>query len=44
MVVGNHESGTLTFFSIDYEKGLLIMSSNEIPVSQVNTIEIVPLG
>ena len=44
LVVGNHESGTLTFFKVDYKKGLLIMSSNEIKVSQINSIEIVPLS
>lgn len=32
----NHESGTLTFFSIDYEKGLLIMSANEIKCNEPN--------
>ena len=39
----NHESGTLTFFSINYEKKLLIMSSNELKVSQPNCCLIVPI-
>ena len=44
LVSVNHESGTLTFFSINYEKKLLIMSSTELKVSQPNCCLIVPIG
>lgn len=37
----NHESGTLTFFSVDYEKGLLVMSDRSIPVNEPNCCAIV---
>ena len=40
----NHESGTLSFFKVDYEKKLLIMSTNEISVSQPNCCIMVPVG
>ena len=43
LVCVNHESGTLTFFRIDYEKKLLIMSSNELHVDQPNSCVIVPV-
>lgn len=33
----NHESGTITFFTVDYENSLLIMSSNGIKVNQPNS-------
>lgn len=32
----NHESGTITFFRVDYEKNLLIMSANGLRVNQPN--------
>ena len=44
LVSVNHESGTLTFFAINYEKKLLIMSSTELKVSQPNCCLIVPIG
>ncbi len=40
----NHESGALSFFRVDYEKKLLIMNTNEIPVDQPNCCVIVPVG
>lgn len=40
----NHESGALSFFSVNYEKKLIIMSANEIPVSQPNCCVIIPIG
>ena len=43
LVSVNHESGTLTFFRIDYEKKLLVMSSNELHVDQPNSCVIVPV-
>jgi 6-phosphogluconolactonase len=39
----NHESGSLTFFRVDYEKHLLIMNANEIKVNQPNCCVIVPV-
>ena len=32
----NHESGTITFFKIDYEKGLLVMNGAPIKVETPN--------
>lgn len=43
LVCANHESGTLTFFRIDYEKKLLLMCANELPVSEPNSCVIVPV-
>lgn len=40
----NHESGSITFFKVDYEKGLLIMSSNPIRVNEPNCCVIVKVG
>lgn len=40
----NHENGALSFFRVDYEKNLIVMSSAEIPVSQPNCCVIVPVG
>lgn len=40
----NNESGTITFFKVDYEKGLLIMSSNEIKCNEPNSCAIVRVG
>lgn len=40
----NHESGTITFFKVDYEKGLLIMSSNEIRCNEPNSCVIIKVG
>lgn len=37
----NHESGTITFFTVDYEKSLLVMSSNSVKVNQPNSCVIV---
>ena len=39
----NHE-GTISFFKIDYEKGLLVMSRRSIPVNEPNCCEIVKIG
>ncbi len=40
----NHESGTITFFSVDYEKGLLIMCSNEIRCNEPNCCALVKVA
>jgi 6-phosphogluconolactonase len=34
----NHESNTMTFFSVDLEKGLLVMHGKEIKVDKPNCI------
>ena len=38
----NHESGTMTFFACDLEKGLIYMSSKEIRIEHPNCIIFVP--
>ena len=43
LVSVNHESGTLTFFRINYQKNILIMSNAEQPVPQPNCCLIVPI-
>ena len=40
----NHDSGTLTFFKVDYEKGLLVMSGRSLPVNEPNCCAIVKIG
>ena len=40
----NHDSGTISFFKVDYEKGLLIMSGRSIPVNEPNCCAIVKIG
>ena len=40
----NHDSGTITFFTVDYEKGLLVMSGRSIPVNEPNCCAIVKIG
>lgn len=40
----NHESGSITFFKVDYEKGLLVMSSNGIRCNEPNSCAIVKVG
>lgn len=40
----NHESGTITFFKVDYEKGLLVMSANEIHCNEPNSCAIVKVS
>lgn len=37
----NHETGTITFFKIDYEKGLLVMCANPVHVDEPNCCVIV---
>ena len=44
LAVMNHTSGTITFFKIDYEKKLLVMSSNEIKCDEPNSCVIVKVG
>jgi 6-phosphogluconolactonase len=39
----NYEEGTLTFFSLDYEKGLLVMTSAPLYVDQPNCGVMLPL-
>lgn len=43
LVVANHYSGSLTFFSVDYEHGLLVMSSREQSINEPNCICMVKL-
>jgi 6-phosphogluconolactonase len=40
----NHESNTITFFAVDYERGLLIMNGNPEPVNEPNCCALVKLG
>lgn len=40
----NHESGSITFFKVDYEKHLLIMSAREISVNEPNCCKIVKIA
>ncbi len=40
----NHDSGSITFFQVDYEKGLLVMSGRGIPVNEPNCCAIVKIG
>lgn len=37
----NHESGSITFFKVDYEKGLLVMSGRTLRVNEPNSCVIV---
>ena len=37
----NHESGTITFFKIDYKTGLIVMCANSVKVNQTNCCVIV---
>lgn len=38
LVSVNHESGTLTFFSIEYERGLIVMNGKPIKIDTPNSI------
>lgn len=40
----NHESNSITFFKVDYEKGLLIMSSSEIRCNEPNCCALVKVS
>ena len=40
----NHESGTITFFTVDYEKRLLVMNGMELNVKEPNSCVIVKVG
>jgi len=40
----NHETGSITFFKVDYEAGLLVMSSKEVKVDEPNCCAIVKVG
>lgn len=40
----NHENGSITFFTVDYEKKLLIMNGKEIKVNEPNSCVIVKVG
>ena len=40
----NHESGTITFFSVDYEKGLLVMNGKSVKVNEPNSCVIVKVA
>ena len=43
IAVANNESGTITFFSVDYERGLLVMSARELEIDEPNCICMVRL-
>lgn len=40
----NHDTGSITFFAVDYEKGLLIMNGKELKVNEPNSCVIVPVS
>ncbi|MDR0924148.1 MAG: lactonase family protein [Hungatella sp.] len=40
----NHESGSITFFTVNYEKGLLVMNGKEIKVNEPNSCVIVKVS
>lgn len=40
----NHETGSITFFKVDYKTGLLVMSSKEVKVDEPNCCVIVKTG
>lgn len=40
----NNESNSITFFGVDYEQGLLVMSSKSIPVNEPNCCALVKVG
>lgn len=40
----NHETGSITFFKVDYEKGLLVMSSKQVDVDEPNSCVFVHVG
>lgn len=40
----NHETGSITFFKVNYETGLLVMSSKEAKVDEPNCCAIVEVG
>lgn len=40
----NHETGSITFFTVDYEKGLLIMNGKELKVNEPNSCMIVKVS
>lgn len=40
----NHETGSITFFKVDYERGLLIMSAKQLDVDEPNCCAIVKVG
>ncbi|RGY96288.1 beta-propeller fold lactonase family protein [Clostridium sp. AM58-1XD] len=40
----NHENGSITFFHVDYEKGLLVMSGKSVRVNEPNSCVIVKVN
>lgn len=44
IAVVNHESDAITLFRVDYEKKVLIMCTNAVPILQPNTCIIIPAG
>ncbi len=40
----NHETGNITFFTVDYTKGLLVMNGKELKVNEPNSCVIVKVG
>lgn len=40
----NHENGSITFFNVDYKKGLLVMNGKELKVNEPNSCVIVKVS
>ncbi len=40
----NHDSGSISFFKVDYEKGLLVMCGRSLHVNQPNCCAIARIG
>jgi 6-phosphogluconolactonase len=40
----NHDTGTITFFSVDYERGLLVMSGRSVEVNEPNCCTIAKIS
>ena len=40
----NHDTGDITFFKVDYEKGLLIMCARPVKVNEPNCCRIVKVA
>ncbi len=40
----NHETGSVTFFTVDYEKGLLVMCARPVHIDEPNCCELVKLS
>ena len=43
MVLANHASNTLTTFTVDYEKNIIVMNGKPIKITEPNCIRIWPV-